>query len=89
MPQARFSHKSHPHVKCADCHAVATSKKATDVSMPAIDTCRKCHGGSRPVEGKVMSNCLLCHGFHDARHPWDPLFEPKGRSRTAGVARVP
>jgi predicted CXXCH cytochrome family protein len=89
MPQARFSHKSHPHVKCADCHAVATSKKATDVSMPAIDTCRKCHGGSRPAEGKVMSNCLLCHGFHDARHPWAPLFEPKGRSRTAEATRVP
>ena len=77
MPQARFSHKAHPHVKCAECHDVAASKKASDVSMPGIAKCRECHGGSRPVEGKVTSNCLLCHAFHDARHPWDPLFTPR------------
>ncbi|HEX5631901.1 MAG TPA: cytochrome c3 family protein, partial [Gemmatimonadales bacterium] len=89
MPQARFSHKAHPHVKCADCHQVAGSKKATDVSMPAIGKCRECHGGSRPTEGKVTSNCLLCHGFHDPRHPWDPAFTPKqrGGSKTVADAR--
>jgi len=47
--------------------------------MPTIKACRECHGGSRPVEGKVTSNCLLCHNFHDARFPWDPLFKPRGR----------
>jgi hypothetical protein len=70
-------HKAHPHVKCATCHDVATSKKASDVSMPEIKGCRECHGGPRPAEGKVMSNCLLCHGFHDARHPWDPKFKAR------------
>jgi predicted CXXCH cytochrome family protein len=84
MPQARFNHKAHTQVKCAQCHAVAESKRATDVSMPPIATCRECHGGSSPVEGKVTSNCLLCHGFHDARHPWDPLFEPRGPQRARG-----
>jgi predicted CXXCH cytochrome family protein len=84
MPQARFDHKAHGHVKCAECHAVAQSKLSTDVSMPAIETCRECHAGSRPAEGKVMSNCLLCHGFHDARHPWDPFFEPKVPQRSSG-----
>jgi len=77
MPQARFSHKAHPHVKCADCHDVAASKRSADVAMPSIKTCRECHGGSKPSEGRITSNCMLCHSFHDARHPWDPLFAPK------------
>lgn len=77
MPRARFSHKSHPQAKCATCHEVATSKKSSDVSMPGIETCRDCHGGSRPAEARVTSNCLLCHAFHDARHPWDPSFQPR------------
>ena len=71
MPQARFDHKSHAQAKCADCHDVARSKSASDVAMPTIETCRECHGGSHPVEKKVTSNCLLCHGFHDARYAWE------------------
>jgi hypothetical protein len=77
MPHARFDHKSHGQVKCADCHGVSGSKLASDVAMPSIDKCRECHGGAKPVEGKVTSNCLLCHGFHDATHPWDPSFKPR------------
>jgi predicted CXXCH cytochrome family protein len=77
MPHARFDHKSHGQVKCGDCHDVAASKQSADVAMPSIDKCRDCHGGSKPVEGKLTSNCLLCHGFHDPAHPWDPNFRPK------------
>ncbi|HUP96330.1 MAG TPA: cytochrome c3 family protein [Usitatibacter sp.] len=84
MPRAQFDHKVHLHVKCVDCHDVSSSRKASDVAMPSITRCRECHGGSRPVEGKVTSNCLLCHGFHDARYPWDPQFTPKGGARVAG-----
>ena len=70
MPKARFDHKTHAQTACADCHAVARSKSASDVAMPTIENCRECHGGSRPQTGKVTSNCLLCHGFHEAQHPW-------------------
>jgi len=84
MPQARFSHRAHPHVKCAECHDVATSKRSADVAMPSIKTCRGCHGGSRPAEGRITSNCLLCHGFHDTRYPWDPLFTPRSPQRASG-----
>jgi predicted CXXCH cytochrome family protein len=70
MPQARFDHKSHAQAKCTTCHDVTHSKLSSDVAMPTIENCRECHGGSRPVEKKVTSNCLLCHGFHDARNPW-------------------
>ncbi|MGE0358192.1 MAG: cytochrome c3 family protein [Burkholderiales bacterium] len=83
MPNARFDHASHAQSKCADCHDVARSKKSADVAMPRIEGCRECHGGSRPVERKVTSNCLLCHGFHEQKHPWDPRFVPKAGARVA------
>ena len=86
MPSARFDHKSHAQSKCIDCHDVAKSKRSADVSMPAIEGCRKCHGGSRPAERKVTSNCLLCHGFHEQAHPWDPKFKPKAATRVAAGA---
>jgi len=70
MPKAHFDHKAHAQSKCADCHDVARSKSSSDVAMPRIESCRECHGGSRPEGGKVTSNCLLCHGFHEARYPW-------------------
>lgn len=90
MPQARFDHKSHAQTRCTDCHDVRRSKKSADVSMPTIDTCRKCHGGSRPAQGKVTSNCLLCHDFHHPEHKWDPQFKPrKPPARvTAGTAHA-
>jgi hypothetical protein len=88
MPQARFDHKSHAQTPCADCHDVARSKKSADISLPTITQCRDCHGGAAPVQGKVISNCLLCHGFHDARHAWDPGFRPKHPARVVtGNAR--
>ncbi|MGE5097776.1 MAG: hypothetical protein ACM3SO_21745 [Betaproteobacteria bacterium] len=77
MPHARFDHRAHAQTPCVKCHEVRQSKRASDVAMPAIATCRTCHGGSHPVEGKVTSNCLLCHDFHDPQHRWDPQFRPR------------
>ena len=87
MPRASFDHKSHLHVKCADCHAVAGSKRAADVAMPGIAQCRKCHSGAQPAEGKVRSSCLLCHGFHESGHAWDPSFRPRRAGNVAGSPR--
>jgi predicted CXXCH cytochrome family protein len=83
MPAARFDHRSHAQAKCADCHDVSRSKKASDVSMPKIDDCRECHGGTHPQTGKVTSNCLLCHDFHGSKHAWDPGFKPRAPERVA------
>jgi predicted CXXCH cytochrome family protein len=80
LPHARFDHKSHASKKCADCHAVASSKSADDLAMPTIETCRECHGGSQPVAKKVTSNCLLCHAFHDPKHAWDPTVSKRAAS---------
>jgi predicted CXXCH cytochrome family protein len=77
MPQARFSHRTHAQSKCVDCHDVERSLDSGDVAIPAIETCRECHAGARPVEKKVTSSCMLCHGFHDASHPWNPIDTKK------------
>lgn len=82
MPRARFDHKTHAQAQCADCHDVAGSKRSADVAMPAIETCRECHAGNERAAGKVASGCLLCHGFHDAAHPWGA--SPKPGARVAG-----
>ncbi len=90
MPDAAFDHRAHAAQRCASCHDVAKSKASSDVAMPTIVTCRRCHSGARPVAGKVPSNCLLCHGFHRASHPWDPGYQPPAgvrRMRTAADAR--
>jgi predicted CXXCH cytochrome family protein len=90
MPQARFDHKAHAQSKCGDCHDVAKSKRAEDLAMPTIETCRECHAGSKPVLDRLTSNCLLCHGFHEHANPWDPSFKPKSPTpRMAGAARAP
>jgi hypothetical protein len=83
MPHARFDHKSHATSKCADCHDVSKSKRSADVAMPTLQGCRECHGGSKPTEKKITSNCLMCHGFHEQQHPWDPDFKPKSPTRVA------
>ena len=83
MPHAEFDHKAHAQAKCVDCHDIEKSKRSADVAMPSIAACRECHGGSKPAEKKITSNCLLCHAFHDPRHPWDPGFKPKGTTRVA------
>jgi hypothetical protein len=78
MPRSIFNHK--PHTKlasCASCHAVGgkgalVSKKAVDVLVPDVASCRKCH---RPSETRY--DCTTCHRFHpqgikgraDEKHP--------------------
>jgi hypothetical protein len=57
-----FSHHSHRALECQECHAGASkSTQASDVLMPQIDACRKCHTGQ--VEG-ARSDCVECHTYH-------------------------
>jgi hypothetical protein len=61
--QAAFSHK--PHVLqtgCLSCHGgIPTSKRATDLEVPAVETCRSCHTPSKAPVG-----CMTCHSYHPA-----------------------
>ena len=63
MPLAEFSHDSHQNMTCDGCHDAASSDKASDVSMPDIESCRTCHGGEHS-QNKLQSTCVACHAFH-------------------------
>jgi predicted CXXCH cytochrome family protein len=75
MPKARFSHASHATslTPCKTCHAAEKSKRATDMLMPAIESCRACHGGSHSAAPtQIASSCTSCHDFHNAQYPlWE------------------
>jgi len=63
MKHAFFDHTAHQMLICAECHTRATtSQKSSDVMIPGIDTCRKCHhSGTDAAE----SRCFECHLYHD------------------------
>lgn len=88
MPKSVFDHAAHTTSECIECHkadasasavsvlsAAATgllSSSATDVLMPPIETCRKCHGGEEAI-AEVPSTCTMCHVYH--RDDLKPMFE--------------
>lgn len=70
---AVFSHPAHQAVACAECHTKAlTSGNGSDVLMPSIATCRRCHDGESSPQGPALraghaeSGCSLCHLYHGA-----------------------
>ena len=86
---AVFSHGAHQAVACEECHTKAlTSSRGTDVLMPSIATCRRCHDGASSPQGPAVksghaeSGCFLCHVYHGAdvadlstaRHKLDELL---------------
>jgi hypothetical protein len=82
-PNSRFRHDSHRMLDCNACHRdfsqsaagtpVSQSEETTDVLVPPISICLKCHN-SQPVGGKNLSvkkiftgartNCVECHTYH-------------------------
>ncbi len=63
LPHARFDHDAHTGFSCESCHQNAVrSTESSDVLIPGIATCQKCHAqGSDHAE----SRCFECHTYHD------------------------
>jgi hypothetical protein len=60
---AVFNHDTHKLLKCVECHAGAPkSQETSDVLLPGIQTCERCHRGGREA---VESRCFECHIYHD------------------------
>jgi hypothetical protein len=78
---AVFDHDAHKFVKCAECHAGAlTSQETSDVLLPGIRTCEKCHhSGTESAE----SRCFECHTYHD----WKNEKAVKGQFLLSGLPR--
>jgi hypothetical protein len=63
MNNSHFDHAAHQLVACAECHAQApTSQQTSDVLLPGIATCQKCHDGGR---NSAETRCFECHVYHD------------------------
>src|SRR5262249_9985911 len=82
MPKGRFTHAKHLNMRggrtadenCLELHKSAQGSKTTDtIAMPAINICRDGHASVRPaehVEGKIASECSMCHSFHCSKQLW-------------------
>lgn len=80
-PHAAFDHGQHTAVgyltedygrdaACRHCHAGAlSSRHASDVLVPGIETCRQCHGQG------ASDRCSSCHTFHQPPGPSSVPYE--------------
>ena len=70
LVHGRFHHEKHRTLACVECHEAATSSKTSDVLLPTIATCRKCHGTSVATIGSsIAADCVVCHNYHAPTHP--------------------
>ena len=62
LTKSVFNHHTHRGLDCMSCHTQATdSKFTTDVLLPGIESCQKCHAPA----GSARFDCTECHLFHD------------------------
>ncbi len=61
LPHGEFDHNSHRLLACTECHAASESKTVSDLLMPHIDSCKRCHN----AQIGVRSGCSDCHRYHD------------------------
>jgi len=68
LPDAEFDHQAHRMMKCDSCHArVSESKLTSDVNLPGIETCRRCHKQDEGKTDAAEGRCYECHSYHDWR----------------------
>jgi hypothetical protein len=88
LEYAQFDHLSHRAVDCIDCHAAQQSSETSDILLPSIGTCRKCHGASEATDSKpVRADCVLCHRYHSEGQdlPGIPLDHLLSQPKTAAI----
>jgi hypothetical protein len=78
MPHANFNHQRHQSVACTECHAALASRETSDILLPGIATCEKCHHSGK--DG-AEARCFECHTYHD----WTKAKETKGKLTLSGI----
>jgi hypothetical protein len=91
MPRAVFDHSAHRAVNCRECHARAysdapkASQASSDVMIPGIATCQRCHterrDDRREPSGGASTRCTECHRYHNGDRP----FEGRGAAARDAV----
>ena len=64
LGHSRFSHRTHRMLDCAECHQAKESSLTSDVLMPRLESCQKCHNERA---GGARSDCAECHRYHQRR----------------------
>ncbi|HUY31928.1 MAG TPA: hypothetical protein VMV69_04045 [Pirellulales bacterium] len=93
LKHGKFRHDSHALLSCTECHVrVDESSDTSDVLLPGIATCRKCHSAS-PVAGAVgvaRTDCAECHNYHNrAGKPFHGRLSLQLREVESDQARRP
>lgn len=73
LPHSKFRHDAHRMLSCTECHDAKASTATSDVLLPKLDTCARCHNASKGAR----SDCVECHNYHARRHGNEPH---KGRT---------
>jgi hypothetical protein len=82
LPHAEFDHDAHRGFSCVSCHVKAlTSTETTDILVPGITTCQKCHA---PGPEHAESRCFECHTYHD----WSQRKEVKATFTLPGLGKA-
>jgi predicted CXXCH cytochrome family protein len=70
LPAAHFDHRSHliqgnltGDAACQSCHASKESKLSSELLLPTITKCEKCHGDT-PAVDRITLHCTSCHAYH-------------------------
>jgi hypothetical protein len=74
---ADFKHDTHRMLQCGECHPAKTSRKASDVLLPDITTCIKCHNSTATASARA--DCVQCHVYHDPQRKKDARERGKMR----------
>jgi hypothetical protein len=48
---------------CLGCHVATQSNQASNLLIPGLESCQRCHGGEGS-NSQVPSGCAMCHDYH-------------------------
>jgi hypothetical protein len=48
---------------CLGCHVATQSNQASNLLIPGLESCQRCHGGEGS-SSQVPSGCAMCHDYH-------------------------
>jgi hypothetical protein len=66
MNHAEFDHHAHRMMACTACHArTPDSRETSDVLLPSIETCERCHQTRGSANEAAEGRCFECHQYHD------------------------
>jgi hypothetical protein len=69
LPKGAFPHRQHQNVECTTCHNAPSSTQTSDILLPPVKTCARCHRSNAvPGEG-----CTLCHEYHHWKEQMAPI----------------